>query len=623
MKQIKLIKLTLENFKKFSHFEIDFDGLNATIIGENESGKSTIADAYYWLTTGKNFNGDTKFTATPTDEKGFEMRGCITSVTAIFEIDGARAELKKEQFENVTKKEAELLTANSIAPKKCGFYIDNVPLATESAFKSFISTKIGDDETIKLLTNINYFIGQKPEKQRETLTKAVPEIDLKALKGYTAVEKLIANVSLEQKIAANKSLAKTLDKELDGISAEIKENGRNFVAQKDYESDKNSLKNTLNEIDNSIAELNNNKELLSIQQEIDTLKADNSVSKLREEESTLKASESETSRRYYMLEQSKEDIVTKGKALNEGIKSLETRQPNLICPTCKRAYDNAEQAKIAFDKKISEEKAELLTQKADLKVKYDSIVKELPEIGILLAAKQNKITNISKQIADKTSEINSKILGLTEKKNNLVFEKKENLLNQKSEIALQLQEIERGLKSKARETELINLQTEKTALKGVVLCETDLLDNLLNERNASLETAVNSLFDGLRFKLFEKQTNGEIKAICEPTYKGIKYADLNTAKKTNAGLEIINMFSKQFGIYMPIFVDNTESVNKVFGFENTQIIKLKVVAPEIKEVEEPLIDGETGKQKINEQGELMFVTKYETIHKPLEIIKEN
>ena len=45
------------------------------------------------------------------------------------------------------------------------------------------------------------------------------------------------------------------------------------------------------------------------------------------------------------------------------------------------------------------------------------------------------------------------------------------------------------------------------------------------------------------------------------TSQGLKlFSDANDAAKLNAGLEIIDVLSRYWGIEMPVFVDNAESV---------------------------------------------------------------
>ena len=45
---MKIQKLIIKNFKGIDDFEINFDGRNAVISGDNAAGKSTIADAICW-----------------------------------------------------------------------------------------------------------------------------------------------------------------------------------------------------------------------------------------------------------------------------------------------------------------------------------------------------------------------------------------------------------------------------------------------------------------------------------------------------------------------------------------------------------------------------------------------
>ena len=78
------------------------------------------------------------------------------------------------------------------------------------------------------------------------------------------------------------------------------------------------------------------------------------------------------------------------------------------------------------------------------------------------------------------------------------------------------------------------------------------------------EEGVNALFEDVRFRLFEKQKNGGMRYYCEATVNGIGYnKNLNSAARVNAGLDIIIAFSKRYGIFAPVFVDNAESVTNL------------------------------------------------------------
>lgn len=59
---MKLLKLTLNNFKGIRNFEISPNGKSATVYGDNGTGKTTLADAQHWLLFGSDSVG-TKFYA--------------------------------------------------------------------------------------------------------------------------------------------------------------------------------------------------------------------------------------------------------------------------------------------------------------------------------------------------------------------------------------------------------------------------------------------------------------------------------------------------------------------------------------------------------------------------------
>jgi hypothetical protein len=65
-------------------------------------------------------------------------------------------------------------------------------------------------------------------------------------------------------------------------------------------------------------------------------------------------------------------------------------------------------------------------------------------------------------------------------------------------------------------------------------------------------------------------------------YDGIPYINLNNGAKINVGIDIINTLSTAYGVSVPLFVDNAESVTRL-EHSNNQIIRL-VVSEEDKEL---------------------------------------
>ncbi len=104
----------------------------------------------------------------------------------------------------------------------------------------------------------------------------------------------------------------------------------------------------------------------------------------------------------------------------------------------------------------------------------------------------------------------------------------------------------------------------------------DIMQEFSRTRIESIESRVNSMFQFVKFKLFDAKLNGEEKECCEATVDGVPFRILNTAMKVNAGLDIINVLSKHFGRTLPIFIDNRESISELVPTES-QIINLEKV----------------------------------------------
>lgn len=62
---MKLLSLKLENFMGVKTFDFAPHGQSVTVLGANDSGKSTLETAYWWLLTGKNADQSTDFDVYP------------------------------------------------------------------------------------------------------------------------------------------------------------------------------------------------------------------------------------------------------------------------------------------------------------------------------------------------------------------------------------------------------------------------------------------------------------------------------------------------------------------------------------------------------------------------------
>lgn len=106
-----------------------------------------------------------------------------------------------------------------------------------------------------------------------------------------------------------------------------------------------------------------------------------------------------------------------------------------------------------------------------------------------------------------------------------------------------------------------------------------LLEEFIRFKLNKVSESINSHFKTVNFKLFEMQLNGGMKDCCECTVNGVGYSDLNNGHKILAGLDIIRSLSELYGVSVPIFVDNAESLTSNYT-SDAQLVLLIAKKPQ-------------------------------------------
>lgn len=194
---MKLLKLTLKNFKGIKAFTFEPDGKNMTIRGDNATGKTTIVDAISWLLFNKNSQNKKDFeikTLTTKPEhhngeiipEGTPIHGLDHEVESVFLVDEKTITLKKTYHEKWTKPRGS--AKKVFSGHTTEYWVDDVP----EKKKAYIdrTSKLFDEETFKLLTNPSYF----PETLHWTQRREI-------------LLKICGDIKTEDIISKNKSLA--------------------------------------------------------------------------------------------------------------------------------------------------------------------------------------------------------------------------------------------------------------------------------------------------------------------------------------------------------------------------------------------------------------------------------
>lgn len=121
---------------------------------------------------------------------------------------------------------------------------------------------------------------------------------------------------------------------------------------------------------------------------------------------------------------------------------------------------------------------------------------------------------------------------------------------------------------------------EQAAKAAAELEELDRLLDLIGEftryKVKFVEESINRRFELVKFRLFREQINGGVEDCCDVTVNGVPYdGGLNNGARINAGVDIINALSRHYDAWVPLFVDNAESVTKLER-AGTQVIRLIV-----------------------------------------------
>ncbi|WP_339260897.1 AAA family ATPase [Lysinibacillus sp. FSL K6-3209] len=186
MKKIELVVLKLRNFKGIKELDIQLNGGNAEVFGDNAAGKTTLFDAFTWLLFEKDSSDKAKF-AIKTLVDGKEVHNLEHSVEATLRIDNVDITLRKVLYEDWVQKQGS--PQKTYAGNKTKNYIDGVPIKTQKEYKNRIA-EIIDEDTFKLITSPFAFNEQlKWQERRKRLIQ------------------IAGNVSDEDVIASNPDLA--------------------------------------------------------------------------------------------------------------------------------------------------------------------------------------------------------------------------------------------------------------------------------------------------------------------------------------------------------------------------------------------------------------------------------
>src|SRR6185312_4097803 len=281
--KIVIKRLELLNFKGIRSLSVDFDEHCQNIMGANETGKSTIFNAFLWLNFGKDMEGRKDYEIKTTDENGTVIHKLDHQVTGIYLIDGIETVARRLYKEKWVK--ARGASVAELEGHTTEFFWNDVPMR-EKDYQEKVNSLVKED-VFKLLTNPLYFntglTGYKiPDWQarRNVLLELAGRIDDRAIAaGDTRFEKLLdtlAGKSIEDYRKQLSAQKKKLQEQHDAIPTRIDEATRAIPDELDFDAIARRIlakEYDIAKVDQALADVPesqrlNNEERLAMQNEI-------------------------------------------------------------------------------------------------------------------------------------------------------------------------------------------------------------------------------------------------------------------------------------------------------------------------------------------------------------------
>lgn len=626
---MKLLKLNLQNFKGIRNSEFDFGGIDATIYGDNATGKTTVFDSLCWLLFGKDSLDRADFEI-KTLENGEPIHKVNHEVEAEFlNDDGNSFTLRRVYREKYSSPRG---GDTKLTGHTTDYFINEVPVK-EKEYKQYINDVIAED-VFKLITNPLYFNEQYSwQNRRKLLLEISGDIkDDEVINSRSELTRLAEllngrTVDEQRKIVAAKKTA--INKELDIIPVRIDEALRNkadiATSESKLTTDIETLNKSINELENQKATIINGFNSTEKRSKIDEigrqLKARQSeVLSVYNSEKQRKRGEYEALLTQLKIIESEHDRYTDraydlAKDIERESKRIETLQAEFdtfnaqefnkeACPTCGQPLPEDKQAELeaAFNSEKAaklEEWQSLIESAKKLKANYE----EQREVLIV------KADGLTKEIEEKTKAYETKFkeyesylepnieddpdykelkaeLFLLELDEGEEADDKEvvrlddeisSVKEKRAALETELNKYTLNADIQKRVIELENQQQKLAAEKNLLDETSFLIDEFIKAKVDMLEESINSHFEYARFKMFNVLVNGNIEECCETTYKGVPYRSMNNAARMNVGLDIINALTSYYKVNAPVFIDNAEAVTDFIKC-NSQTIKLVVDA---------------------------------------------
>lgn len=578
---MKILSLTLENFRGIKNLTVNFDGKDADIYGANGTGKTTLANAICWLLIDRPATEEADFTPKTAGTHGINHKASMEIELA----DGRRITLAKDFYEKWTRKRG--AAVEEYTGNVTDYYVDGVK-SKKKEYTEILENACGTDlERVKMLMVLGYFADtMKTDEKRRILFEMAGD--------FTDMDVIAANEELEgiedfflmpgtedkhytveqwKKIAAEQR--SKLNKDLELLPARIDEASKNIAENVE---DADALNATLRALEEKKASIEEKKRSLSTpdgKQEatraalaglevdlakkraayieqgaaanretnamIDCMTADKRS--VADKLDALKRKHEESVRRLTQMQKER-------KKLMEEYAEVAARQWDAgaeLCPTCNQQMppEQVEEMRAAFNEMNATEKEEInrLGQMCS-KNKIDALATELETQAADIAAMEHQLkekeeligewrakittpppfeeTETYKELATRMEELRDRQrLGqsVAEGTANTYDRDIQTVRDEIASVNMRIAKAQASEDSRKRVGEL--RQELKNTAEEMEYIEhgLHLCEEFIRTKARMVTDSINAHFRYVRFVLFRDQINGGLREICEPTIR--------------------------------------------------------------------------------------------------------
>lgn len=255
--KILLKKIIIKSFKGIDKFETNLSD-KVTIYGENETGKTSIANAMTWCLFGKDINDRADYQIMPLDLQNNMIPHKEPSVTLFLDLDGREKKFQRIMSQKWVKKRGE---EESAFDGSCttDYFVDDVPMKKKDYVESVNS--IISEDLFRILTLPTYFPSIDWKQKREIITSIIGDADISSIAKREDFSRLIDHMNGKSIEDYRKMLAyqkKVLREEIAKIPASI-EAAQEFIpeSEPDYkqaEKDIQIKEQNVKDIDKKISD---------------------------------------------------------------------------------------------------------------------------------------------------------------------------------------------------------------------------------------------------------------------------------------------------------------------------------------------------------------------------------